>query len=216
MAANYVTFKKYPDSGQAKQLQQFLLENGIECLYIDDSSGLDSSFSSELLKEYEVQLHPDNFEEAEKLLENYAAGMLTELPEDYYMLTFTDEELHDVIVKQDEWSEFDYMLARKLLTERGNILTDAELKELRDKRIAELAKPEKDQKIWIVAGYITSFLGGFFGILIGYVLMTSHKTLPNGQVVHTYSTTDRKHGKTMLVLGLIVIPTTIAIRLLTK
>jgi len=37
MAQNYSTFKKYPDALQAQDLQQFLLQNNIECLFVDAS-----------------------------------------------------------------------------------------------------------------------------------------------------------------------------------
>ena len=206
MSQNYTTFKKYPDVTEAKSLQQYLIENGIECLFIDNSPRMGSSFSGgDLLKEYEIQLKPDDFERATELLEKRAEGFLDEIPEDYYLLTFTDEELHDVIVKKDEWSEFDYLLAKHLLAQKGKTIDHAQVKQLQDKRIAELAKPEADKKGLIITGYILSLLGGFFGIITGYVLYTSHKTLPNGASVPTYSKGDRAHGKIMMVLGIVVL-----------
>jgi len=205
MSSNYTTFKKYPDAAQAKETQQFLIENGIECLFVNASPQLGSSFSGELLNEYEVQVHFEDHEKATELLEKRAEGLLDQIPEDYYLLTFTDEELHDVIVKKDEWSEFDYLLSKHLLAERGKTISDEEIKELQHKRIAELSKPETDKKGLIVTGYILSLLGGFFGIITGYVLFTSHKTLPNGVIVPTYSKADRAHGKTMVILGIAVL-----------
>jgi hypothetical protein len=166
---------------------------------------LGSSFSGELLNEYEVQVHFEDHEKATELLEKRVEGLLDEIPEDYYLLTFTDEELHEVIVKKDEWSEFDYLLAKHLLAERGKTISDEEIKELQHKRIAELSKPETDKKGLIVTGYILSRLGGFFGIITGYVLLTARKTLPNGVSVPTYSEGNRAHGKLMMVLGFAII-----------
>lgn len=119
MQNNYVTYKKFPDAREAKALQQFLIENGIECLFADTSPGIGSAMTGDYGKEYEVQLKPEQFEAADKLLESYAESMMGSLPEDYYLLSFTDEELYEVVLKHDEWSEFDYVLARKLLAERG-------------------------------------------------------------------------------------------------
>ncbi|MNK06567.1 hypothetical protein D3C87_244660 [compost metagenome] len=214
MAEHYVTFKKFPDASQAKGLQQFLIENGIECLFVDDSPRLGSSFSSDLLKEYEIQMHPDNFEKANTLLEEHAENFLKDVPEDYYLFTFTDEELHDVVLKHDEWSEFDYMLARKLLDERGKTIDEAHIKDLRAQRIADLAKPEGNQQSWVIMGYVFSLLGGFFGIITGYVLWSSKKTLPNGEMVPTYSETDRMHGKNILILGIIVLVVVVLVKVL--
>jgi hypothetical protein len=215
MAQNYVTFKKFPDAAQAKGLQQFLIENGIECVFKDTPAQLGSSFAGgEMLNEYEVQLHTDNFEKADALLEHHAANMLKDLPEDYYLFSFTDEELQDVVLKHDEWSEFDYMLARKLLTERGKEIDEEHIKSLRHQRISDLARPEASQHSWVIAGYIFALLGGFFGIITGYVLYTAKKTLPNGQVVPTYSETDRAQGKIILVLGIAVLAVSILIKVL--
>lgn len=213
MSQTYVSFKKYPDAKQARAIQELLLENGIECIFVNNSSQL-GGLSGEGSHEYELQLHPDSFEKAEALLEKEAEAMLTSLPEDYYLLEFTDEELYDVIMKHDEWSEFDYMLARRLLTERGKNVDESLIKVLRNQRIEDLAKPEQDQTAWIAFGYFAALLGGFFGVITGYVLWSSQKTLPNGQIVFTYSKRDRMHGKNILIFGCIMLPVTIAIKLL--
>lgn len=204
MSHSYSTFKKYPDAKQARALQEFLLENGVECIFINNSSQLGSGLSGDLMQEYELQLHPDNFEKAEALLEKQAETMITDLPEDYYLLSFTDEELHDVVLKHDEWNEFDYLLARKLLEERGKTIDEAHLKTMRVERLNELSKPEAINGIWIGIGYVMSFAGGFFGFITGYVLMASRKTLPNGAMVHTYDEGTRKHGKIMLIISVAV------------
>jgi hypothetical protein len=214
MENNYSTFKKYPDATEAKNMQLFLIVNGIECLFIDASPRLGSTFTGDLLKEYEIQLKPQDFEKAEILLEKHAEGMLKDLPEDYYLLTFTDEELYDVVLKHDEWSEFDYVLARRLLTERGKAIDEGLIKSLRHQRIADLAKPEENQQAWILFGYIAALLGGFFGVTTGYVLLTAQKTLPDGSRVYTYTASDRAHGKIILVLGIAVFIILIVLKVL--
>lgn len=206
MSQNYVTYRKFPDAAQAKGLQQFLISNGIECIFVDTSPQVGSSvMGGDMLKECEVQLKPDQFEAADKLLENYAATLFDNLPEDYYLLSFNDEELQDVVLKHDEWSEFDYMLAIKLLAERGKTIDEAHVKALREERITYLAKPEKVHVSWIVAGYILALLGGCFGVIIGYVLYSAKKTLPNGAVVYTYTPADRANGKIILLLGIVML-----------
>jgi hypothetical protein len=202
---NYTTFKKYPDVIEARHLQDLLIENGIECIFIDNSPRLGSSFSGELLKEYEIQLKQSDFEKANEVLESHTENMLSRLGDDYYLLSFTDDELYDVIVKQDEWSQFDYVLAKKLLRDRGKSISEAEIKNLRQQRLHELAKPEKNHSGWIIAGYIFALLGGFFGVITGYVIYSSKKTLPNGQRVPTYTASDRTHGKIILITGIAVL-----------
>jgi hypothetical protein len=214
MSDKYLTFKKYPDVAEAKGMQQYLIENGIECLFIDNSSRLGSSFSGgDLLKEYELQLKSEDFEKAEILLEREAGEMIKTLPADYYLLTFTDEELFDVVLKHDEWSEFDYVLARRLLAERGKAIDDSIIKSLRHQRIEDLAKPEANQKAWIIFGYVSALLGGFIGITTGYVLLTAQKTLPDGRRVHSYTASDRAHGKIILAIGISIFAIIIVLKI---
>lgn len=161
MDNEFTSFRKYPDIVQAEQLEQLLIENNIECILTNNSSGLDSNFSSELLTEYEVKVRFNNFKKAEHLVEELAEVQLNQLPDNYYLLEFTDEELYDIVVKKDEWNEFDYLLALKLLKKRGQPVDDEQIKELNNKRITELAKPEKDQTVWIAIGYTLALFGGF-------------------------------------------------------
>lgn len=216
MSQNFTTFKKFPDAALAKEIQQLLLDKGIECLFIDNSSTLGSSFSGDLLKEYEIQVHQDDFENALAIVEANAANMLAEVPEDYYLLTFTNEELYEVLVKRDEWNEFDYLLAIHLLEQRGKTIDEQHIKDMQKKRLDELARPEKNHTGWIVVGYICAFAGGIFGITTGYVLWTSQKTLPDGNKVYTYTESDRAHGKIIFILGIIILALCASVKLLAK
>lgn len=213
MNDNFTSFRKYPDASQAKGLEQFLKENNIECLYIDNSPRLGTAFGGEMQKEYEIQLRQPDFEKATLLLEELAKEEVNQLPDDYYLLEFTDDELIDVVVKKDEWNEFDYLLAIQLLKERGKTIDEELINSLNKRRIEDLAKPESDQTAWIIAGYAFALMGGLLGLITGYVIWTADKTLPNGQKVYTYSKRDRKHGKRIVIVSLIVLPALVAYRI---
>ena len=213
MSDNFTSFRKYPDASQAKGLEQFLKDNNIECLYIDNSPRLGTAFGGEMQKEYEIQIQQPDFEKATLLLEELAKEEVNQLPDDYYLLEFTDDELIDVVVKKDEWNEFDYLLAIRLLKERGKTIDEEHISTLNKKRIEDLAKPEKDQTAWIVAGYALALMGGLLGLITGYVIWTADKTLPNGEKVYTYSKRDRKHGKRIVIVSLIVLPVLVAYRI---
>lgn len=213
---NFTTFKKYPDLGEAKALEQLLSDSGIEIRFLDNSSSLDSSLGGGADKEYEIQVKHEDFTKAETVLINQAKEQLGDVPKDHYLFEFTDEELHDVVLKHDEWSDFDYLLARRLLEERGKTIDDEEMDRLRKQRMADLAKPEKKQTLWIALGYILAITGGFFGMVTGYVLWTSRKTLPNGDIVPTYSPGDRMQGKMIFVLGIVSMAIWITVWILGK
>ncbi len=213
---NFTTFKKLPDLQEAKALEQLLHDNGVEIRFVDNSSSLDTSLGGGLAKEYEIQVKHDDFTKAEAVLINRAKEQLGVIPESHYLLEFTDEELYDVVLKHDEWSDYDYLLARKLLEERGKAIDDELMKSLRQQRLADLAKPEDKQTPWIVFGYIAAFVGGIFGIITGYVLWTSRKTLPNGDIVYKYREGDRQQGKIIMILGIIMLPVWFIIKMISE
>jgi len=215
MENQYSVFKKYPTVGQAQEIIKFLNENSIETQFGENTSSLDSNFSgSSFNNEFEIKIKETDFEKANHLLEEIAENQINQVVSDYYLFSFSDEELYDIILKQDEWNEFDYSLSKKILADRGKSIDLDLLKSLKRQRLEDLAKPEENQKIWIISGYIFALLGGLLGIIIGFVLMTSKKTLPNGKLVYSYNEKDRIQGKTMFYIGLIMLPFYIIIKIL--
>ena len=207
MEEEYSIFKKYPTLEQASELKEILDKEGIESVLGDNIPPVDVTFSGSTLQhEFEVRIKPSDFGKAEYLLEKQAENLIDQVDKDYYLFDFTDEELYEILLKSDEWNEFDYTLAQKILSQRGKPIDKALLNSLKNERIKQLAKPEEKQRSWIVAGYIFALLGGILGIIIGYFLWNAKKTLPNGEKVYSYSETDRKHGKYIFIISVIIFP----------
>lgn len=192
---------------------ELLEDEGIGCILGDNIPPFDLTFSgSTVLHEYEIRIHPTDFERAHEILEDWARNLMYDVDKDHYLFEFKDEELYEILLKPDEWSTHDYTLARKILEQRGVVVDEGLLKSLRKERIKELAQPEKGQRVWIATGYIMVLLGlvffyaWFFGLIIGYFLWKSKKTLPNGERIYTYSLTDRTQGRMIFVLSLILLP----------
>lgn len=208
-------FRKFSTLEQANDLKELLEKNGIEVVLADNVAPYDVTFSgNKLHDEIEVRLKLSDFKKAQEILVKNAEVLIDQIDKDYYLFTFENEELFDILLKPDEWSSLDYSLAKKILTQRGKSIDEDLLKSLKNERIKNLAKPEGSQRTWIMAGYLFVLLGGLIGILIGYSLKTSKKTLPNGEKVYSYSENDRKHGKYIFYLGLIVAPLMILLRFL--
>ena len=207
MNKQYSIFRKFSSLEQVKELESMLNENGIESIIANNASSIDSTFGSNSLNnQIEIRIKQSDFEKAELLMEKKAEDLINQIDKDYYLFDFTDEELYEILLKSDEWNTFDYTLAQKILKQRGKSVDKELLNSLKNGRLKDLAKPEGNQKPWIIAGYIFSLLGGFLGLIIGYFLWTSRKTLPNGQKVYSYSANDRKHGKYIFYIGLIIAP----------
>ncbi|CAL2095531.1 hypothetical protein [Tenacibaculum sp. 190524A02b] len=212
---NYAIFKKFPTLSEAKECENILNDNDIKTVLGDNIPPVDITFTgNNLQNQYEIRIHKNDFEKARKIMEHEAERFFEEINKDYYLFNFSNDELYDVLLKADEWNEFDYKLTQKILKERGKNIDPDLLISLRKERLKELAKPEESQKTWIYAGYLFTFLGGFLGIIIGYFLWTSKKTLPNGEKVFSYSEKDRKNGKYIFYMSCIVFPFLFVLRIL--
>lgn len=207
MIENAIAFRNFPTLLQAKELEKLLNNNNIKTILADNIAPIDITFSgSTIHNQYEIQIDSSDFEKAEAILEKETETILDKIDKDYYLLSFTNEELYEILLNSDEWNIFDYKLAQKLLADRGKTIDPEMLATLKKERLKILSKPEENQKPWIIAGYIFSLLGGGIGIIIGYSLWKSKKTLPNGERVYSYSDQDRKNGKRIFLISIIIFP----------
>lgn len=215
MIENFIAFRNFPTLNQAKELELLLNENNIKTVLGDNIPPLDITFSgSTLQNQYEIKIDPSDFKKAEAVLEKDTENLLDTIDEDYYLLSFTNEELYEILLNSDEWNVFDYKLAQKLLTDRGKTIDSEMLTSLKNERLKILAKPEENQKAWIIAGYIFALLGGGIGIVIGYSLWRSKKTLPNGERIYSYNAEDRKNGQRIFLISIIIFPLALILRIL--
>ena len=191
----------------AQELTALLHDHSIETEIADNSAPVDSNFGgSPLQYNIEVRIPVDDFEKAEQILKKEAESLIDNIDKDYYLFSFEDDELYDILLKPDEWNEFDYALSQQILKQRGKKVDQELLNSLKKQRLEDLSKPEGNQRAWIMAGYFFAFMGGFLGLVIGYLLWKSKKTLPNGQKVFSYEGKDRVHGKYIFYISLIIFP----------
>ena len=214
MNKKFAEFQRFNSEAELEKCVKILIENNIEYLIEDVSINLDPVLSSNKLGiEFLLKIDQVNFEKANNILDELYSFEIDEIESDYYLFSFSDDELLDVIIKSDEWNKFDVQLAQKILKEKGKGLSVIEIEQIQRERILDLSKPEKKQSDWIFIGYISSLLGGFLGIFIGWHLLTFKKTLPNGDRIYNYSNEDRKHGNQILIIGFLSIIVWIIIRI---
>lgn len=204
MTEEYITYKKFNNKNSAEKFRQLLETEKVDYTLENNSLSLDATITgNDFGTEFCVKIKKDDFEKIDEILLKKSEEDIHEIPDNYYLLSFSEEELVDVIAKSDEWSTFDVALAKKMLKEKGKEVTKEEIDSIKNKRLIELAKPEKSQKTYIIAGYILAILGGWLSIFIGWHLLTYKKTLPNGHKVYAYSENDRKEGNRIFILGII-------------
>ena len=210
----YVTFQKFSDKVLAAEFAAVLKENDIDFIVDDTVASVDLTFNTEGNREYKVKLRKENFAKADALLLQISSKQLDSVDRDYHLFGFTDEELNEIVYKKDEWSQFDYQLAQRILKERGKEIRSEQVEAMRQERLQELARPEKGQATWIIVGYIFMPLGGILSIFIGWHLKSHKKTLPNGDRVYAYSAEDRRHGNRIFLLSIISLTAWIVLRVI--
>jgi hypothetical protein len=209
MQPELLTFRKFNDLALAQNLAAILADNGIEYLLEESPVLFNPTFATrtEMSTEYSVKISSADFTEATKLIAAHESTFTDDVEADYYLFDFTTTELMEIIAKPDEWSSFDYALAKKILAQGGIPIDEAAEKRFSEKRIAELKQPERSETTWVTFGYVFAIIGGVLGFFIGWELWNSKKTLPNGEQVYTYTEGDRKHGKQIFylsALGLVI------------
>jgi len=211
----FVFFQKFNHRASALELEFLLKEEHIEYMLEENSSYFSPTFmNSNLEKEFAVKLKKVDFDRAENFIEKTILEQINSIQPDYYLFKYSDDELIEIIKNKYEWNKFDFLLAQKILKERGKDFSSEELNAFKDEYVSILAAPEKSNTVWIIVGYICAFLGGFLGIAIGWHLFRYKKTLPTGDVVNVYSESDRKHGVRILIIGIVVSVLSLISRLL--
>ncbi|WP_428330454.1 hypothetical protein [Mucilaginibacter sp.] len=203
MKPEFITYKKFNDIALANQLSELLEKHNVAFFVEEEALSFDPTFAYNDTRQYAVKISSNDFETVNELLLHEANEDITEADKDYYLFSFTDSELLDVITKADEWNAYDVQLARKLLAARGKTISDEELNAIEEKRIEELKEPEASQSTWIIIGYIFALGGGILGCFIGWHLWSYKKTLPNGERLFNYSEKDRNQGKIIFYLSLV-------------
>lgn len=213
---DFLTYRKFYEQEDVDALTEVLKENGIDYEIGEDRENLNVLMGDRKLGgQYVIRLKGEDFEKADKLLSTESEKQIGSVDKDHYLFDFTDEELMDILNKPDEWNEFDYNLAMKILKDRGKQVDEKTIEILKKERMEELSRPEEGNKLAITIGYVFAVMGGILGIIIGWHLMTFRKTVPNGERVYAYSWATRKHGQRILIIGSILFITGLVIRILT-
>lgn len=208
MENNYKTFHTFYNVEEARAFVDSLKYNMIDYYCSDNMKQFNPSFSdmAAVTQSYIVKMAVEDFEQAEALLNAMYAEQASKVRRDYHYFRLDNDALLAHLGSLDKITKLEEAIARRVLAERGVEVNEELIANIQAQRLAELAKPEKIGKLWLVLGYVFLFIGnGVFTIIIGWQLMTYKKELPDNRQVFVYDRETRKHGKTLLILGALVL-----------
>lgn len=211
----FLTFRRLQSLDEAPLITAVLEQHSIPFEVVtEEDLGLPQHFIGQRFDAAAlIKIPADYFAKANNLLQQAVTADIDIIEPDYHLLSFTEEELRDILRNPDEWGDYDYALAVQLLRKRGIEYSDKELAQLKQERLAELAVPEPGKPVWIVLGYMLAILGGLLGVAIGYQFMRGKKTLPDGRRIYVFTKETRDHGITIFAIGLITIALALLLRL---
>ena len=202
----FVLFQSFITESDAMPVIEILKENKIAYTVERFKEPLDSIMAGEVIRDkIYLKIRSQDFPKANEALDEVILKSLPSIEPDYYLFSFSNEELVEIIKKPDEWSRQDFLIARKILDDRGKTINDEDVNILKSKRIHELAKEEKEPIGQIVSGYIFAFFFSLVGLFFGLALFVTKKTLPDGSKVFAYSEKTRNHGKAIFIISLVTL-----------
>jgi hypothetical protein len=230
---NFLTFKKYNDIGLANEIGEQLMQENIEIKIVNDRKFFDPAFVTNTANpDILLQIKSTDFTKAQQVVNDYYKVATQSVAKDYYLFEFTNDELYDIIAKPDEWGEYDYQLAKKMLKDKGIEIKPETINLLAQQRLKKLSLGEPNNKNLIYFGYfLILFVGlfaliigniygiimsGFIGTLYGYFISYTKKTLPIGEQVFIYNSETRKQGKTIILVAVIFVALSIGLLTILK
>ncbi|HLZ86879.1 MAG TPA: hypothetical protein VKQ52_06565 [Puia sp.] len=139
--AAFLTFQKFNDPGLASAIADRLKERRILCHVEKVEPLLEPSFFRNTVEPtIHLKVRATDLDRAHKALEEYYEHQLQDVDPNYYLFSFTDVELLDIVAKPDEWGHFDYVLARELLAQRGLPIPDETIRLMKQQRRRQVAQ----------------------------------------------------------------------------
>lgn len=149
----YTTYEMFFSSDQAQPVLAVLKEHHIPHEFTAIKQVVDQVIAGGGPGyQFEVRIPAGQFVKANRLLRESIQVNLGEVDPDYYLFSFQDFELIDILRKPDEWGLLDFVIARKILESRGITYSNDELDALWKNRIDALARPEHEGAGWVFAG----------------------------------------------------------------
>lgn len=211
------TYETFQDPEQTSQIATVLKKGGISVSVEDDHGLTDFTKPLDVLSQaYRIKIPSHDFERADELLNAYYESVASSTNSDYFLFDFSDEDLVRVVWEPQEWGRFNTALAKMILQQRGVSVSPVLAKAVTKQRLEAASAPENPNHNWVLFGYISALFGGIIGILIGWHLNTSRKTLSTGNLAFSYSATDRRHGLRIFALGCIMFLALAAFRLISN
>lgn len=205
--SDFITLREFHDQSSLDEITVLLQGHGIACKTEDTRPRFDVTFAyNDTTRIYRLLVPKEAFDTAKKLLEEQDTKTMEQLPSEYYLFSFTNDELLEILIFEERWNPFDVRLARHLLLERGMSADEAQIKRQREAILHRSTESSSGNGYQLViAGYVLLVLGLIGGLFIALYLLTARQRNGNAKKRYLFPPSVRMHGKIMLAITLIVL-----------
>jgi hypothetical protein len=200
-AEGLTTYKSFSNESVARLLANLLDENGVEYLITGDGSRIPEIAGHQVVS-YSVEIKPSDFAVVDELIEARSNAELDSVDPEYFVFSYSDDELIDILRHADEWSPLDVALSQKILKERGNPVSAKQIVAWREERLEESRQTKSIRGTAKVITYVVAIFFPIVGIVMGCVYAFSKKKDARGLPTPSYDAATKSHGKTLIYLAL--------------
>ena len=116
MLNEFLVFRSFYTEEEAISLLEFFKEKGIDCSIVKYRSIVDKIYAGiNYDREFHVKIKSYEFNKANEILDRQINQNISEIGEDYYLYSFTEKELLEIIENPDEWNNQDILISKKIL-----------------------------------------------------------------------------------------------------
>lgn len=200
-----VLIREFREEESLNDTKQLFDDASIPYAVFDSDARFDVTFAYDKSHRSLKIYVPDHFaKKARALCDAEDRAIIERLPKDYYLFSFTNDELKAIIVKSFEWSPLDVSLAKALLKERGENPESEDLLQQEEAAKITFDSPEKMSGWTLFWGYFFSVLGGWIGIFFVAYILTSKKTTHEGVKMARFDTSSKKQAYYMIFIIVLV------------
>jgi len=122
------------------------------------------------------------------------------------IVTKTNQDLIEIYVNADNYQPEFVNQVYEELTKRGvsleQYIAEKEAKSHASNLLLEQGR--KGNEVYLILGFISAFLGGIIGIIVGYTFSQSKLYGPSGERFYTFDKQTRDKGRIMMTIGVFV------------
>lgn len=110
-------FRSSPSGEEICSLSLWLQQNGIETK-IEKSGPLKVNENSELIEMHFLSIAVADFDKGNDLADQHILNNFSSLPKDYYLFSYPDDGLIDIVKNTEDKHDEDYIIAKRILEDR--------------------------------------------------------------------------------------------------